>query len=48
MNDVSMFEIADIKVAYGGVHSPNSTILQLSDYVTVNGKGLCRLLNTLL
>jgi len=48
MNDVSMFEIADIKIAYGGVHTPNSTVLQLSDYVTLNGSGLCRLLNTLL
>ncbi len=48
MNDVPMFEIADIKIAYGGVHPPTSTIVQLANYVTVNSDGLCRLLNTLL
>lgn len=48
MNDISMFEIADIGIAYGGVHSPNSTIIQLSKYVTGNSKSLCRLLSTLL
>jgi len=48
MNDVPMFEMADIRIAYGGVHRPNSTVMQLSDYVTMNGAALCRLLNTLL
>lgn len=48
MNDVPMFETADIRIAYGGVHQPNSTVVQLSDYVTMNGAALCRLLNTLL
>lgn len=48
MNDVPMFEKADIGIAYGGVHPPNSTVIQLSNYVVLNGKSLCRLLNTLL
>ena len=48
MNDVPMFEIADVRIAYGGVHPPNSTTVQLAHYVTTNSKGLCRLLNTLL
>lgn len=48
MNDVAMFELADTRIAYGGIHPPNSMIIQLSDYVVMNGGGLCRLLNTLL
>ncbi len=48
MNDVPMFEAADIKIAYGGVHSPSFTIIQLANYVTMNSDGLCRLLSTLL
>lgn len=48
MNDVPMFEIADVRIAYGGVHYPSSTIIQLANYMTVNSDGLCRLLNTLL
>ncbi len=47
MNDVPMFEIADVRIAYGGVHTPNSTTIQLAEYVTTDSKGLCRLLNTL-
>ena len=48
MNDVPMFEVADIKIAFGGVHSPNQTLLKLSDFVTYGEAGLCRLLKSLL
>jgi len=47
MNDVSMLESADIAIAYGGVHDPAPEVLDTVHYVATNGKGLCRLLNTL-
>ncbi len=48
MNDVSMFELADIGIGYGGVHFPNSTVIQLSHFVVFDGVALCKLLKTLL
>lgn len=47
MNDVPMFEEADIKIGYGGVHRPADAIIELSDYLTYNERGLCNILNTL-
>jgi HAD superfamily phosphoserine phosphatase-like hydrolase len=47
MNDVPMFEQADWRVAYGGVHEPNEALRSLSDFVVYDGGALCRLLNTL-
>jgi len=47
MNDISMFEAADIGVAYAGVHNPMPDLISVSDYVVTNGRGLCRLLGTL-
>jgi phosphoserine phosphatase len=47
MNDAPMFEKADIRVAYGGVHNPVETLIKLSNYVTYNQEGLCNILNTL-
>lgn len=47
MGDVPMFEEADVKIAFGGVHPPIETLLKLSDFVTFDEKSLCRLLNTL-
>lgn len=47
MNDVPMFEAADWRIAYGGVHTPNKTLLKLSDFLLHDGKALCRLLDTL-
>jgi HAD superfamily phosphoserine phosphatase-like hydrolase len=47
MNDVPMFEAADWRIAYGGVHAPNQVLVKLSDFVTYDGKALCRLLSTL-
>jgi HAD superfamily phosphoserine phosphatase-like hydrolase len=48
MNDVPMFEVADVRIAYGGVHPPNDTLLKLADYAVYDGAALCRLLSTLL
>lgn len=47
MNDVPMFEQADVGIAHGAVHEPSDALRQLSDYWTINGSGLCRLLNSL-
>ncbi|MCL5975113.1 MAG: HAD family phosphatase [Gammaproteobacteria bacterium] len=47
MNDVPMFELADWRIAYGGVHRPNGSLKELSDFVVYDGEALCRLLNML-
>lgn len=47
MGDVGMFENADIRIAYGGVHNPIQTLVELSDYVIFNETALCRTLDTL-
>lgn len=47
VNDVPMFEVADVGVAYGGVHAPAASLVNVSHYVTFDGGALCRLLNTL-
>lgn len=46
-NDVPMFEEADVAVAYGGVHKPVDTLIDISDYVVMEGEALCRLLKML-
>ncbi len=48
MNDASMFELSDVGIAYGGVHFPNSTVIQMSHFVIFDGVALCKLLKTLL
>lgn len=47
VNDMPMFESADIGVAFGGVHAPAPALVGISDYVVFDGEALCRLLNTL-
>jgi len=47
MNDASMLEQADISVAYGGVHAPVETLIDLAHFVTYHEDGLCNILNTL-
>jgi len=47
VNDMPMFDAADIRIAYGGVHKPAKQLIEMSDYVTFRGDALCRLLNTL-
>ena len=48
MGDVPMHLEADIGIAFGAVHSPIETLINVSDYITYEEKTLCRLLNTLL
>lgn len=43
-NDLPMFELADVAVAFAGVHEPLPEILRLADYVAANGRELCGLL----
>jgi len=47
MNDAPMFEKADIKIAYGGVHTPVETLIDLATFVTYDERGLCNILSTL-
>lgn len=47
VNDIPMFEVADIGVAFGGVHPPAPELVRVADYVTFEGESLCRLLTTL-
>ncbi len=47
MNDCSMFDLADIGIAFGGVHEPVSTLLKMSDYVVYDSNSLCTVLNNL-
>ncbi|MNR80360.1 Phosphoserine phosphatase [compost metagenome] len=47
VNDIPMFEVADVGVAYGGVHAPTESLVDVAHYVTYDGEALCRLLNTL-
>ena len=47
VNDVPMYEVADISISFGGVHAPAQQAIALSHYVVQEGGSLCRLLNTL-
>lgn len=44
MNDCSMFEVADTKIAFGGVHDPVESLKKLSDYIVYDSKSLIQLL----
>lgn len=46
-NDVPMLESADVSIAFGGVHSPASAAIAVSDYVIHEGAVLCRTLTAL-
>lgn len=46
-NDAAMFDAADISIAYGGVHEPAPSLLEVADYVVYESSSLCRLLDTL-
>jgi HAD superfamily phosphoserine phosphatase-like hydrolase len=46
-NDISMFEAADIGIAFGGVHQPVPQLVQIADHIVYSGRGLCELLQTL-
>ncbi|XRD25655.1 HAD family phosphatase [Lysinibacillus fusiformis] len=47
MGDVSMFEESDVGIAFGSVHNPIQSLIEVSDYIVFEEKSLCRLLNTL-
>lgn len=47
VNDLPMFEVADIGIAFGGTHAPVNKLIQVADYIAYDGGALCRLLNTL-
>ena len=47
MGDVLMFQESDVSIAYGGVHEPIETLMNVSDYIVYDEDSLCRLLNTL-
>jgi len=47
MNDVQMFEQADISVAFGGVHQPVESLIKTADYVTFSEIGVCNILRML-
>jgi HAD superfamily phosphoserine phosphatase-like hydrolase len=46
-NDVPMFDAADVGIAFNGVHPSPDALVSAADYVALNGRGLCRLLDTL-
>lgn len=46
-NDVPMFDVADVGIAFHGVHPSPDALVSMADYVALNAKGLCRLLDTL-
>ena len=47
MGDAAMFESADVRVAFGGVHDPLETLVQLSDMICFSETALCQTLDTL-
>lgn len=46
-NDLPMFRLADVRVAFAGVHEPLPEILRLADYVAKGGQDLCAWLEKL-
>ena len=46
-NDVPMFDVADVGIAFHGVHPSPDALVSMANYVALNAKGLCRLLDTL-
>jgi HAD superfamily phosphoserine phosphatase-like hydrolase len=47
VNDIPMFEEADIRIAFGGVHAPVPSLARMADYTVYDGKALCNLLRSL-
>ncbi|MDR7119208.1 HAD family phosphatase [Rheinheimera soli] len=47
MGDVSMFEKADVGIAFGATHEPIQSLIEHSNYITFSETALCKLLNTL-
>lgn len=47
MGDVNMFEKADVRIAFGAVHPPIESLVQLSDFLCFSEEALCQTLSTL-
>lgn len=47
VNDIPMFQEADVKVAFGGIHDPAPALFDVADYAVYSEEALCRLLPTL-
>lgn len=47
-NDLEMFIAAPISIAYGGVHPPAKSLMEVSTYAIYNDEELCRFLKLLL
>ena len=47
VNDIPMFEEADVGIAFGGVHEPAPALVERADFVARDGAMLCGLLETL-
>lgn len=47
MGDANMFEESDICIAFGAVHPPVASLIDLSDFVCYSEDSLCRLLKML-
>ena len=45
MNDVPMLELADIAVAYGGIHTPCKAAEEAAHYIVYNPRSLCTLMS---
>lgn len=46
-NDASMLNLADVGIAYGGVHAPAAQAVAVSKLITYSSESLCRLLKVL-
>jgi phosphoserine phosphatase len=46
-NDVGMLMAADVSIAYGGVHRPARTVLEVATHAIYDGEVLCRFLSRL-
>lgn len=47
MGDVTMFEKSDVRIAFGAVHPPIESLVQLSDFLCFSEEALCQTLSTL-
>lgn len=46
-NDISMLAAADVRIVFGGIHTPSPTSIAVSDYIIHEGTSLCRMLQAL-
>lgn len=46
-NDYDMFELANISIAYGGVHEPARQLLEIATHLTYSSDTLCQMISQL-